>query len=169
MNHFKSLIVGGTALAITLGTVAQGLAHHSFAMFDGSQILTFTGVVTRINPDANHLQIFFAPLDDERQAVMRNEAGEPIIWAVEMSGAADAAQDGISVNNFAPGTIFSVGLHPLRNGQPGGDRGESGLFKCPANTPPSAGEHCDTVVGSTAHGEGVMPVEGELDEEYVPE
>lgn len=170
MKPIKSMILGGIAAAgLTAGLAAPAGAHHSFAMFDGSQYQVFTGVVVRINPDANHLQIFFAPLDDARQAVVRNDSGDPVIWAVEMAGAAQAAQMGISVNGFTPGTIFSVGLHPLRNGQPGGDRGQSGLFKCPANTPPAAGQHCDSVDGSTAHGPGEMPQEGELDQEYNPD
>ena len=46
----------------------------------------FTGVVTRINPDANHLQIFFAPMNEERKNVLRDATGNPIIWAVEMAG-----------------------------------------------------------------------------------
>jgi len=152
-----------------VGAAVPSNAHHSFAMFDGSQFKVFTGVVVRINPDANHLQIFFAPLDDERKSVIRDDKGQPVIWAVEMAGAAQAAQMGISVNGFSPGTIFSVGLPPLRNGQPGGDRGQSGLFKCPANTPPAAGLHCDSVDGSTSHGEGVLPKEGALEHEYNPD
>lgn len=170
MMSIKKALFGGIACGCILAASAvPSLAHHSFAMFDGSQVKVFTGVVTRINPDANHLQIFFAPLDDARRAVIRDDNGEPQIWAVEMNGAAQAAQDGISVNGFAPGTIFSIGLHPLRNGQPGGDRGESALYKCPANTPPDAGEHCWDVEGSTVHGDGEIPHEGELQEEYVPE
>jgi hypothetical protein len=170
MMSIKKALIGGTAMVgILAGSMVPSLAHHSFAMFDGRQVKVFTGVVTRINPDANHLQIFFAPLDEARQAVLRNDNGEPQIWAVEMSGAAQAAQDGISVSGFAPGTIFSVGLHPLRNGQPGGDRGESALYKCPANTPPEAGGHCWDIAEATAHGDGEIPVAGELDEEYVPE
>jgi hypothetical protein len=169
MGFFKSMLAA--ALAGTVGLAAltlPALAHHSFAMFDGTQIKVFTGVVVRINPDANHLQIFFAPLDAARKAVLRTDAGEPVIWAVEMGGSAAVAQDGISVNGFPPGTIFSVGLHPLRNGQPAGDRGAAGLFKCPAKTPPAEGLHCDSVDGATAHGRGVIPEEGALSEEYKP-
>jgi hypothetical protein len=164
----KGLAAAVAGLVMVAGTLPVQ-SHHSFAMFDGSLIKVFTGVVVRINPDANHLQIFFAPLDDERKAVLRNDAGEPIIWAVEMGGSAAAAQDGVSVNGFPPGTIFSVGLHPLRNGQPAGDRGGSGLFRCPEKTPPASALHCDSVEGATSHGEGVMPEEGALTEEYNPD
>jgi hypothetical protein len=74
-----------------------------------------------------------------------------------MDGAAIAARDGISVNNFPRGTIISVGPHPLRNGFPGGGRGKSGLYKCPPDTPPPPGKHCDSVPGATSHGEGALP------------
>jgi hypothetical protein len=74
-----------------------------------------------------------------------------------MDGAGNSARQGISVNGFPRGTIVSVGLHPLRNGFPGGGRGQSGLYKCPADTPPAPGKHCDSVMGSTSHGEGVLP------------
>ena len=50
-----------------------------------------------------------------------------------------------------------VGLHPLRNGFAGGGRGKSGLYKCPPDTPPAPGKHCDSVQGSTSHGEGELP------------
>src|SRR5690606_36616618 len=169
MKFFKTLVAGGAALAVTLGGLAPALAHRSFAMFDGSQVRVFTGVVTRINPDANHLQIFFAPLDEARQAVQRDDAGNPVIWAVEMAGAAQAAQEGISVDGFPPGTICSIGLPSLRNGEPGGDRGGSALSTCPENVPPAAGEFCWDVDGATEHGGGEIPREGSQDEEFVPD
>jgi hypothetical protein len=76
---------------------------------------------------------------------------------VELRAAAQVAQEGVTVESFPPGTIFSIGLHPLRNGLPAGGRGKSGLFKCPVDTPPAAGKHCDSVAGSTSHGPGVLP------------
>jgi hypothetical protein len=132
-------------------------AHHSFAMYDEGKTYVLTGVVTRVNPDSNHLQIYFAPLDEARKAVVRDGSGEPVIWGVELRGASQVAQDGVTIESFEPGTIFSVGLHPLRSGQPAGGRGSYGLFKCPAKTPPAAGKHCDSVEGATAHGRGVLP------------
>jgi hypothetical protein len=148
------------AAALALWTSAEmppANAHHSFAMYDEKKTYVFTGVVTRVNPDSNHLQIFFAPLNDARKAVLRDEAGEPVIWGVELRGASQVAQDGVTLDSFAPGTIFSIGLHPLRSGQPAGGRGSYGLFKCPAKTPPMPGKHCDSVAGATSHGRGILP------------
>ena len=126
-------------------------AHHSFAMYDMQVVRTFTGVVTRVDPAANHLQLYFAPMNQERKNVERNAKGEPVVWTIEMAGSAEMARQGISVNTFPAGTIFSVGLHPLRNGQAAGSR-EGGVFKCPVKTPPAPGKHCDSVTGHTAIG-----------------
>ncbi len=143
------------SVAGTLATPAN--AHHSFAMYDEKKTYVFTGVVTRVSPDPSHLSIFFAPLNDARNAVLRDASGKPVIWAVELRAAAQVALDGVTVQNFPPGTIFSIGLHPLRNGLPGGGRGSYGLFKCPPKTPPAAGKHCDSVEGATSHGQGPLP------------
>lgn len=133
-------------------------AHHSFAMYDQTKTYVLTGVVTRVSPDPSHLTIFFAPLNEAREAVVRDASGDPVIWSVELRGASQVAQDGVTVEQFPPGTIMSIGLHPLRNGLPGGGRGDSGLFKCPPRTPPANGKHCDSVAGATSHGgSGALP------------
>lgn len=149
--------LAGGALGSLLCAAGGVAAHHSFAMYDSNVTYVMTGVLTRVDPNANHLQIFFAPLNEARRQVIRDAGGEPVVWAVEMAGAAAAARDGITVNGFPRGTIISVGLHPLRNGFPAGGRGSYGLFKCPPNTPPAAGKHCDSVEGATSHGEGLLP------------
>lgn len=131
-------------------------AHHSFAMYDSGKTYVITGVVTRVDPNPNHLQMFVAPLDEARERVLRDADGEPIVWAIEFKSASAEARDGITVNAFPRGTIMSVGLHPLRNGFPGGGRGDSGLFKCPPETPPAPGEHCDSVEGAGTYG-GDLP------------
>src|SRR5690349_24731055 len=114
------VILSAATAALTVAVPVY--AHHSFAAYDMEKTITFTGVVTRVNPDANHLQIFFAPMNDERKNVLRDSDNKPVIWAVEMGGSAQSAQEGISVNSFPPGTIFSVAMHPLRSGGPAGSR-----------------------------------------------
>jgi hypothetical protein len=149
-------LVAATLTAASIVAVPV-YAHHSFSIFDASQTKTFTGVVTRVNPDANHLQIFFAPMNEERKNVERDANGQPIVWAVEMAGSAASAQQGISVSEFPAGTVFTVSLHPLRSGEPAGAR-EGPLYKCPPqkapaaggrvqSQPPPAGKHCDSVEG----------------------
>jgi hypothetical protein len=155
-------IVRIRSVALALGwlvTCASVAAHHSFAMYDSRKTHVFTGVVTRVTPDASHLQIYFVPLNEKRNQVVRDKAGQAVAWTVELRAAGTVAREGVTVDDFPPGTIFSIGLHPLRNGRPAGGRGESGLFKCPPKTPPMPGKHCDSVAGSTMHGKGVLPEE----------
>jgi len=157
MRAKRGVLAGllGAALAVAVTTA---VAHHSFAAYNMDQVKVFTGVVTRVNPDANHLQIFFAPMTEERKNVLRDADNKPILWAVEMGGSAQSAAEGISVNTFPPGTIFSVAMHPLRSGGNAGSRvNPGGLFKCPEKTPPAAGKHCDSVAGNTALGKGPLP------------
>jgi hypothetical protein len=145
------------ASAVACGLSGSAQAHHSFAMYDHTKTYVMTGVVTRVDPNPNHLQLFFVPLNDARDQVIRDSKGQPVVWALEMETAAVAARDGITVNNFPRGSIISTGLHPHRTGTPAGGRGKNGLFKCPADTPPAPGKHCDSVKGSTSHGQGVLP------------
>jgi hypothetical protein len=142
-------------LAFVLIAATTVAAHHSFAMYDRSITYVFTGVVERIIPDGAHMQIVFVPLNDERKALVRDADGKTATWLVEMGGSAQGAREGITSETFARGTVFSVGLAPLRSRQRGGARIE-GLFKCPAGKPPGAGKHCDSVEGATPHGEGPL-------------
>lgn len=153
----RSLAKGAmlAALSGVAAVAAPAWAHHSLAMYDGTKTLVFTGVVTRVSPGASHVMILFAPLNEARQSVIKDDKGEPVIWSLELTAAAQAATEGITVASFPAGTIFSVGLHPLRSGI-GGSR-DGAIFKCPANTPPAAGAHCDSVTGHTVHGNGGLP------------
>ena len=151
MKHLSIATAAICAFALT------ATAHHSFAMYDQDKTYVMTGVVVRVDPNPNHLQIFFVPLNEARSQIVRDEKGEPWVWAFELDAAPAVARDGITVNNFPRGTILSVALHPLRTGLPAGGRTKSGLFKCPVDTPPAPGKHCDSVKGSTAHGSGDLP------------
>ncbi len=149
--------IGLTSLALLAGTAG---AHHSYSMYDGSIYKVFTGVIVRIVPNAAHFEIHFVPLNEERNALVRDENGDPLVWVVQMESAAEAFRHGITRESFPQGTIMSMGVHPRRDGKPAGDRGESGLFQCPKSTPPAPGKHCDSVEGSIAFGPGVIPPEG---------
>jgi Family of unknown function (DUF6152) len=157
-NKVRLGLGGAIAAVLTAGVLATAArAHHSFSAYQGDVTKVFTGVVTRVNPDVNHLQIFFAPMNAERKNVERDDEGEPIVWAVEMTGSAQAARDGISVSTFPAGTVFSVALHPLRSGEPAGSRERYPMFRCPGRTPPAPGKHCDSVEGNVKYGEGELP------------
>lgn len=145
------------AIAFLVAAAVPAHGHHSFAMYDREQALVFTGVVTTLEPDTNHLMIQFAPMNAERNGVLRDAAGKPIIWAIEMQSSSAVARYGITSTEFAPGTVFSGAIHPARSGartgtQVMGENSSRVLFKCPGRTPPEPGRHCDSVAGATSHG-----------------
>ena len=146
-------MTAATILMLLAPAVTSTLyAHHSFAMYNRDITYVFTGVVDSINPDASHLQINFVPLNEDRDALVRDASDNRVTWNVEMEGAAFSAREGVSASTFPRGTVFSVALTPLRNGEPGGSR-VGGLFKCPEGKPPAAGMHCDSVEGAVHIGE----------------
>src|ERR1700742_1464666 len=100
MERFRTGLAMALAVAMATLTAVKLSAHHSFAMYDQSIKYVFTGVVERINPDAAHLQIAFVPLNEKRDALVRDSAGKPATWLVEMGGAAASAREGVSVNDF---------------------------------------------------------------------
>ena len=91
---------------------------------------------------------------------MRDEKGEPLVWVVQMESAAQAFKDGITRESFPQGTVFSMGVHPRRDGKPAGDRGESGSVSVPEGQEAGARQALRLGGGRKAFGEGELPAEG---------
>ena len=160
-NPMSAILAAGRRPLVVITLIAACVvgvrAHHSLAMYDLKKTYVLTGVVVRVDPNPNHLQLFVSPLNDARDQVLKDSRQQPIVWAIELDAAGVAAREGVTVNSFPRGTIVSVGLHPLRTSQPAGARSKFPLFKCPADTPPAAGKHCDSVKGSQTFGQGTLP------------
>jgi len=150
MTTVKVGVIVASVMLSSFATTAW--SHHSFAMYDTTKTLSFTGVLIGFVSQANHAEIHFVPLGPDAKP-MKGPDGKPVQWGVEMAGAAAMAAQGISVSTFPYGTIFSVNLHPLRDGKNFGTM-EGAIYKCPKDTPPAPGKHCDSVPGSTQHGRG---------------
>jgi hypothetical protein len=148
-------IAAMTALIAVTVFVVPAIAHHSFAMYDQSKTVTWTGIATRFVAQANHAELHFVPFGPDGKA-MRGSDNKPITWGVEMAGAAAVAQQGITASSFAAGTVFSVKLNPLRDGSNFGSR-VGAIAKCPVDKDgkpqvPAPGKHCDSVAGNTILG-----------------
>lgn len=133
----KSAHALGLALVVaSLAWSTPGLAHHSFAMYNQNELRTLTGKLTRFIPGANHAQMIFELLNADG-SVVRDEAGEPVLWGVETGPAARIAQQGVTPDNFPPGTILTLQLNPLRDGRNFGamPNGTSGIVNCGTQMP----------------------------------
>jgi hypothetical protein len=98
--------------------VAPALSHHSFAMYDLTKTRTMSGRLVRYIPGSNHAQLVFDVLGPDGKPVMEN--GKPAQWGVETGSAAALARQGVTPKTFPTGTIFTVAVHPLRDGKPFG-------------------------------------------------
>jgi hypothetical protein len=141
MKRTQASVAAGVAGLMSLGVlVAPARAHHSFAMYDQTKTQVMTGKLTRYIPGGNHAQLIFEVLDAEGKTVMQN--GKPSQWGVETGSAVAMARAGLTVDSFPVGTIFTVSLHPLRDGRPfGAITGQ--IIKC-GNAMPKGGCTKDT-------------------------
>jgi hypothetical protein len=143
----KALKVAAPAVGVILSVLlATALSHHSFAMYDLARVVRMTGVLTSFVSRADHAEMYFVPLGPDAKP-MRGTDGKPVSWGVEMGAAGAMAEQGISSNTFPEGTIFTVNLHPMRDGKNFGSM-QGFVYKCPKDTPPPPGKHCSDVKGS---------------------
>jgi len=100
-----AILAAGIALA-----AAPALAHHSFAMFDQTKLMTLEGTVHEFqwtNPHA------FIELDVRNGARTRR-------WAIELNSPNNLTRQGWRRGSLRAGERISVRIAPLRNGNTGG-------------------------------------------------
>ena len=159
MRFSKASLVAAWLIALVAILSVPVLAHHSFAMYDQTKTVTLTGVIKQFVPQANHAEIHFILLADDHKSLKKGPDGKPVEWGIEMAGTAQLVPQGITASSYGAGTVFSVHVHPLRDGSNFGARvPNSAIVKCPVdaatNKPklPEPGKHCDSVAGFTISG-----------------
>ena len=98
--------------SIALGSARPAGAHHSHAMFDMTREVTLTGTVTSFSYRNPHV---FLNVD------VKNDRGEVVSWAVEMSNISNMQSRGIFGATFKVGDAVTVRLNPLKDGRFGGN------------------------------------------------
>ena len=96
------VLLGGTALL-----AAPSAAHHSFAMFDQSKIVTLEGTVSEFQWTNPH-------------AFIELEASGGRHWSIELNSPNNLKRQGWSRGALKPGEKITLRMSPLRNGKPGG-------------------------------------------------
>jgi hypothetical protein len=104
MNRF---VLAG---ALTLAVAGPAAAHHSFAMFDQTKIVTLEGEVHEFqwtNPHA------FIELD------VKQADGKVVRWSIELNSPNNLKRQGWNRVALKPGDKISARVSPLRNNKPG--------------------------------------------------
>jgi hypothetical protein len=104
------------ALALTalvaLTSAGAALAHHSFAMYDGTKVVTLKGAVKSFQWTNPHVIVWLmgAPA----------AGGAAQIWTIELTSPGNLTRIGWTRKSLNTGDEVEVQINPLRNGQPGG-------------------------------------------------
>jgi Family of unknown function (DUF6152) len=106
----KFKAVGFAGIAAVMCAI-PAYAHHSFAMFDSSQLVTLEGTVKEFQWTNPHAWIHLLVPDGE---------GPPVHWAIEMNGPSGLVREGWYPKTLTPGMKVKVVIHPLRDGKKGG-------------------------------------------------
>ena len=98
------------AVGLMLAAASPTLAHHSRAMFDMTQNITYRGVVKEYRWQNPHSHIVIIVGTD---ATDRSTIGT---WDIEASSISIMVSEGWKGNTFEPGDQITVVAHPNKNG-----------------------------------------------------
>ncbi len=111
MSRNLPALAGSLVLALSLAAPAA-FAHHSFAMFDQSQITSFRGTIKDFQWTNPHAVIWV--VNEARPAA------SPDVWTIELTSPGNLTRMGWTRHALSVGDKVNVEINPLRDGQHGG-------------------------------------------------
>jgi hypothetical protein len=96
--------------AVLFGTVVALSAHHSGTMFDSTKVREISGTVKEFQWKNPHVWI---------QLNVQN-GGKQEEWSIEGGSPNTLSRNGWRPSTFAAGTVVSIKVNPMKDGQPGG-------------------------------------------------
>jgi hypothetical protein len=100
-----------TFLAAVIGGISPASAHHSYAMFDANNLLTFDATVKEFQWTNPHSWLQVMIVDDK---------GVAQEWSLELGPLVALHRWGWKPHSVNPGDKVKVSLNPLRDGTRGG-------------------------------------------------
>ena len=110
-NGIRSLYLAVAVLASAWVLVGVSYAHHSFAMFDQSKVVTLKGTVSEFQWTNPHAWIH---LD------VPNANGIKDTWQIELNSPNNLKRQGWKSSSVKPGDQVTLVLNPLKDGSKGG-------------------------------------------------
>ncbi|HXX29203.1 MAG TPA: DUF6152 family protein [Myxococcaceae bacterium] len=107
-----SLHLAGLLFAAALAGALPALAHHSFAMFDFTKVITITGTVKEFQWTNPHVVLWVN--------VEGKDPKHPDVWWLEMTSPGNLTRTGWNRKALNAGDKVEVELNPLRDGKLGG-------------------------------------------------
>lgn len=101
-----------TMIATSLFCAGAASAHHSFAMFDFTRIVTIKGTVKEFQWANPHVILWVEP--EAKDGV------KPAPWFAELTSPGNLTRVGWNKRAFKGGQRVELLIHPLRDGKSGG-------------------------------------------------
>jgi hypothetical protein len=113
MNSTRiKLALGAILMAAVMAASWPAYAHHSFAIYDRTKVLTLKGNVKSFQWTNPHCVIWVL--------VQPDGGGEPQEWSFETTSPGVLTRGGWTRNSVKPGDRVAVDFYPLRDGSHGG-------------------------------------------------
>jgi Family of unknown function (DUF6152) len=106
----RKLLTSLVALSVLSANMA--VAHHSFAMFDGTKLVVLKGTMVKFSFLSPHSWISVIGSPDG--------AGPPVQWDIEATAPMVLTKIGITQDSLKAGDKVTLGIRPLRDGRNGG-------------------------------------------------
>lgn len=110
MNRHVKLKAGLIAAVIAITVPGAAGAHHSFAAYDMSKVLSAQGTLKEFRWGAPHSSMVLIYADKGKSKEMSIVSGSPLLFA----------KQGFNPRDFKRGDKVKVSFHPNSGGQPGG-------------------------------------------------
>ena len=112
MKRLSGPVARTALICALLGTSLPASAHHSFAMFDFTKVVTINGTVKEFQWTNPHVIVWVN--------VEGKDPKTPDVWTLEMTSPGNLTRTGWNRKALNPGDKVVVELNPLRNGNLGG-------------------------------------------------
>lgn len=112
MKKARALLTAAAcSIVFALSYSASVFAHHSFAMFDQTQKVEFTGIVSEVQWTNPHVWIMVeVPQDD----------GTSVTWGVEFTSVVHLTRRGFKSDMVKVNDEVTFSVSPYADGSPGG-------------------------------------------------
>jgi hypothetical protein len=111
MKNAFSKFAASAAIAVVCIAAGPAAAHHSYAMFDRTKMVTVNGAVTNFEWAAPHIYVWVKVV---------NAKGGSDLWGMEGGSPTSLAHNGWTRNSVKVGDKVTVDLRPLKDGRNGG-------------------------------------------------
>ena len=106
--QFKALSIA--AICVAFFVAFPALAHHSHGSYDVSVWSVLEGTVKQVHRINPHSWVYIE---------VKDEKGQPTLWALEATGPGGLDRNGIKVEDVKTGDTIKVRCHKLKDGTKG--------------------------------------------------